>query len=68
MMVSVRVDIYIIVMVVMKIMKDVVIIVCKLWDGEGMVGVILNDWEIFDDARELMKDLKCYFWKFFWKE
>lgn len=40
----------------------------NLRDGKGTVGAMLNDRELFDDARELMKNLKRHPWKFLWKE
>ncbi len=39
-----------------------------LKDGKGTLGALLNDREMFDDARELMKNLKRHPWKFLWKE
>ena len=36
--------------------------------GEGTVGAALADRELFDDVRELMKDLRRHPWKFLWKE
>ena len=40
----------------------------KIRDGEGTVGALLHDREMYDDAREMMKDLKRHPWKFLWKE
>ncbi|MFT5435085.1 MAG: phospholipid/cholesterol/gamma-HCH transport system substrate-binding protein [Myxococcota bacterium] len=40
----------------------------KIRAGEGTVGALLSDRELFDDAREIMKDLKRHPWKFLWKE
>ena len=37
-------------------------------DGEGTIGALLHDREMYDDIREMMKDLKRHPWKFLWKE
>ena len=67
-MVDARTDLKTIVKSAKGIMDDVAVLVRKLRDGEGSVGALLNDREMFDDARELMKDLKRHPWKFLWKE
>lgn len=36
--------------------------------GEGTVGALLMDEEIYDDLQELIRDLKHNPWKFFWRE
>jgi phospholipid/cholesterol/gamma-HCH transport system substrate-binding protein len=36
--------------------------------GEGTVGALLMDEQIFDDLKELIRDLKHNPWKFFWRE
>ncbi len=36
--------------------------------GEGTVGAVLADRELFDDVRELMKDIRRHPWKVLWKE
>ena len=40
----------------------------KVCDGEGMIGALLNDREMYDDVWEMMKDFKRHPWKFLWKE
>jgi phospholipid/cholesterol/gamma-HCH transport system substrate-binding protein len=40
----------------------------KVREGEGTIGALLTDREIYDDAREMMRDLKRHPWKFLWKE
>lgn len=47
---------------------DVQVLLARLRDGHGTIGALLNDREMYDDAREMMKDLKRHPWKFLWKE
>ncbi len=37
-------------------------------DGEGTVGQLLNDREIYDDLKETMRQIKRQPWKILWKE
>jgi len=53
---------------VRSIMATVGTMLNKIRDGKGSIGAMLNDREMYDDARELMKDLKRHPWKFLWKE
>ena len=43
-------------------------IVAHVRGGEGTVGALLMDEEIYDDLQELIRDLKHNPWKFFWRE
>jgi phospholipid/cholesterol/gamma-HCH transport system substrate-binding protein len=43
-------------------------IVATIRRGEGTVGALLMDEQIFDDLKELIRDLKHNPWKFFWRE
>ena len=36
--------------------------------GKGVVGALLQDPELFDDLKEMIRDLKRHPWKFLWKE
>ncbi len=36
--------------------------------GRGVVGALLQDPELYDDMKEMMRDLKRHPWKFLWKE
>ena len=36
--------------------------------GKGTAGALLTDPQIYDDLKELTRDLKRNPWKFFWKE
>jgi len=36
--------------------------------GKGTAGALLVDEQIYDDLKELVRDLKRNPWKFFWKE
>jgi phospholipid/cholesterol/gamma-HCH transport system substrate-binding protein len=37
-------------------------------EGEGTIGALLIDEEIYDDLQEMIRDLKHNPWKFFWRE
>lgn len=37
-------------------------------EGEGTIGALLVDEEIYDDLQEMIRDLKHNPWKFFWRE
>jgi len=36
--------------------------------GEGTVGALLADEEIYDDLKEMLRELKTHPWRFFWRE
>ena len=50
------------------VLTDVKTVTGKLRSGEGTIGALLSDKEMYDDIREMMKDLKRHPWKFIWKE
>jgi phospholipid/cholesterol/gamma-HCH transport system substrate-binding protein len=43
-------------------------IVADIKRGKGTAGALLVDQQIYDDLKELVRDLKRNPWKFFWKE
>lgn len=47
---------------------DVATLTARIREGEGSLGALLQDRELYDDVREMMKDLKRHPWKFLWKE
>ncbi|MBI2897598.1 MAG: MCE family protein [Deltaproteobacteria bacterium] len=49
-------------------MRDVQAIVARMRRGEGTVGALLADEEIYDDLKELLRELKTHPWRFFWRE
>jgi phospholipid/cholesterol/gamma-HCH transport system substrate-binding protein len=51
-----------------KSLADVAVLTGKIRDGKGSLGALLADDEIYDDVREMLKDLKRHPWKFLWKE
>jgi phospholipid/cholesterol/gamma-HCH transport system substrate-binding protein len=53
---------------VRTILADAEEIVRTIRRGEGTVGALLMDEQIFDDLKELIRDLKHNPWKFFWRE
>ena len=50
------------------LLDDARVVMTNLKDGRGTVGALLSDREMYDDIREIMKDLKRHPWKFLWKE
>ena len=40
----------------------------KIRRGEGTAGQILNDEEIYDDLKELIRDIKKHPWKLIWED
>lgn len=47
---------------------DAKAIVAHIKRGEGSVGALLMDEQMYDDLQELVRDLKHNPWKFFWRE
>jgi phospholipid/cholesterol/gamma-HCH transport system substrate-binding protein len=47
---------------------DAQAIVAHVKKGEGTVGALIMDEEIYDDMQELVRDLKHNPWKFLWRE
>jgi phospholipid/cholesterol/gamma-HCH transport system substrate-binding protein len=50
------------------IVTDAQSIVHHVREGEGTIGALLMDEEIYDDLQEMIRDLKHNPWKFFWRE
>jgi len=50
------------------ILVDVKTITARVESGEGTIGALISDQEMYDDVREMMKDLRRHPWKFIWKE
>jgi len=42
--------------------------VTRIENGEGTVGQMLSDEEIYDDLKELLRDIKQHPWKLIWEE
>jgi phospholipid/cholesterol/gamma-HCH transport system substrate-binding protein len=40
----------------------------KMSRGEGTVGALLQDEEVYDDLKELIRDLKRHPWKLIWED
>ena len=53
---------------VQAVATDAAVLVGDLKKGRGTVGALLVDQQIYDDLKELTRDLKRNPWKFFWKE
>lgn len=49
-------------------LTDVNDIIGKMKNGEGTVGQMLHDEEIYDDLKELIRDLKQHPWKLIWED
>ena len=43
-------------------------IVAHIKKGDGSVGALVMDEQIYDDLQEMVRDLKHNPWKFFWRE
>ena len=48
--------------------KDANSMVSSIRSGEGTVGALLNDREIYDDLKETLRNIKQRPWKIVWKE
>ena len=51
-----------------KIAGDAQTIVANVRRGQGTAGALVMDREIYEDIKEMVRDLKRNPWKFFWKE
>jgi phospholipid/cholesterol/gamma-HCH transport system substrate-binding protein len=51
-----------------KLTSDAQSLVADIKKGKGTAGALLVDPQIYDDLKELVRDLKRNPWKFFWKE
>ncbi|MFT3922887.1 MAG: hypothetical protein QM778_10165 [Myxococcales bacterium] len=49
-------------------LSDAQAIMTHMKRGEGTVGGLLMDEEIYDDVQEMLRDLKHNPWKLFWRE
>ncbi len=47
---------------------DAQAVVAKIKKGEGTIGALVMDEEIYDDVQEMVRDLKHNPWKFLWRE
>ena len=47
---------------------DAQVVASHVRKGNGSVGALVMDEQLFDDLQELARDLKHNPWKFFWKE
>lgn len=47
---------------------DAAVIVSSVRRGQGTAGAFVMDREIYEDVKEMIRDLKRNPWKFFWKE
>ena len=50
------------------ITSDLQKVVADVKAGRGTAGALLVDEEVYDDLKEMLRDLKRNPWKFFWKE
>ncbi|MCS6915622.1 MAG: MlaD family protein [Myxococcales bacterium] len=53
---------------VQALSNDAALIIADIRKGRGTAGALLVDQQIYDDLKELVRDLKRNPWKFFWKE
>jgi phospholipid/cholesterol/gamma-HCH transport system substrate-binding protein len=52
----------------LQTVADVQAMVHNVRRGEGTLGGFVNDAQIYDDVKELMRDLRRNPWKFFWRD
>ncbi len=51
-----------------RIANETLALVRRVRKGKGTAGALVMDREVYEDLRELIKDLRRNPWKFFWKE
>jgi phospholipid/cholesterol/gamma-HCH transport system substrate-binding protein len=51
-----------------QISRDGRAIVARIERGEGTVGGFVNDPQIYDDVKEMLRDLKRHPWKLLWRD
>jgi phospholipid/cholesterol/gamma-HCH transport system substrate-binding protein len=51
-----------------KIAADAQVVMADIKKGKGTAGALIVDQQIYDDIKEMVRDLKRNPWKFFWKE
>jgi phospholipid/cholesterol/gamma-HCH transport system substrate-binding protein len=49
-------------------LKDARAITKRVRGGQGTIGLLIQDDEIYDDLKELLRDLKQHPWKVIWKD
>ena len=47
---------------------DAQAVVAHIKKGQGTLGALVMDEEIYDDVQEMVRDLKHNPWKFLWRE
>jgi phospholipid/cholesterol/gamma-HCH transport system substrate-binding protein len=50
------------------ISDDVEVVVNRVKDGQGTVGALLQEREVYDDLKEVLRQIKRKPWKIIWKE
>ncbi len=53
---------------VQAVASDAQVVMNDIRHGRGTAGALLVDQQIYDDLKEMVRDLKRNPWKFFWKE
>ena len=51
-----------------QVMSYIHAMVSRIARGEGSIGALLKDDELYDNIREIMRDLKQHPWKVLWKD
>ena len=51
-----------------EISRDTQSMLRKIRRGEGTVGGFVNDSQVYDDVKEMLRDLKKHPWKFLWRD
>jgi phospholipid/cholesterol/gamma-HCH transport system substrate-binding protein len=50
------------------VLSDANAITQKIRSGSGSVGLLIQDDEIYDDLKDLLRDIKQHPWKLVWKQ
>jgi phospholipid/cholesterol/gamma-HCH transport system substrate-binding protein len=48
--------------------RDAAFVMSRLKAGRGTVGQLLTDQEIYDDLKEMLRNIKRHPWKMLWRE
>ena len=51
-----------------RVMRDAAAITGGLTRGRGTIGQLIVDQEIYDDLKEMLRNLKRHPWKILWRE
>jgi phospholipid/cholesterol/gamma-HCH transport system substrate-binding protein len=50
------------------VLKDAALVMKRVRGGQGTIGLLVQDDEVYDDLKEMLRDLKEHPWKLIWKD